>query len=81
MDYTKPTRCVDPIIKFCQECKWGYNIYPSWVETREDLADCTFETFCTLGFDKGRPEDEPTEEEWDKFNKWYNEIQNKCNSK
>lgn len=76
-----PTRCVDPIIKFCQECKWGHNIYPSWVETREDLAECTFETFCTLGFDKGRPEDEPTEEDWDKFNKWYDEIQNKCNSK
>lgn len=67
-----PTRCIDPVIKFCQECKWGYNIYPSWVETEEDLADCTFETICTLGFDKGRPEDEPTEEELTSFEREYN---------
>lgn len=65
-----PTRCIDPVIKFCQECRYGYCIYPEWVETREDLANCSFESGCTLGFDKGRPEDEPTEEELKEFEEW-----------
>ncbi len=69
-----PTRCIDPVIKFCQDCPWGHNIYPSWVETRKDLKDCTFETVCTLGFDKGRPEDEPTEDELEEIRKWQNNI-------
>lgn len=76
MDNTLPTRCVDPVVKYCQECIWGHNIYPSWVETREDLADCVFETVCTLGFDKGRPEDEPTEEELKEFEKLFNRQYN-----
>lgn len=66
----KPTRCVDPVMKYCQGCKWGYVHYPEWVETREDLAGCMFESGCTLGFDKGRPEDEPTEDELRKFDEW-----------
>ena len=63
----KPTRCIDPVIKFCQECPWGWVHYPEWVETREDLDDCSFESGCTLGFDQGRPEDEPTPEEFAEF--------------
>lgn len=66
----KPTRCIDPIIKSCQDCHWGWLEYPGWVETREDLAGCCFESGCTLGFDQGRPEDEPTEEELKKFEEW-----------
>ncbi len=62
-----PTRCIDPVIKFCQDCLWGRNIYPDWVETSEDLNGCTFDSECTLGFDKGRPEDEPTDEELKEF--------------
>lgn len=69
-----PSRCIDPVIKFCQECTWGHNIYPGWVETREDLEYCTFETVCTLGYDKGRPEDEPTEEEIKEFITWWNKT-------
>lgn len=65
-----PTRCIDPIIKDCKECKWGQNIYPSWVETKEDLYGCTFETICVLGFDKGRPEGEPTDEEIREYKEW-----------
>lgn len=65
-----PIRCIDPIIKSCKNCQWGHNIYPDWVETREDLKWCTFETVCTLGFDKGRPEDEPTQKELKDFEKW-----------
>lgn len=40
----KPTRCISPVIKFCQECKWGWVKYPTWVETAEDLEWCTFES-------------------------------------
>ena len=69
----KPTRCIDPIIKFCQECRWGWVHYPEWVETAEDLSYCSIESGCTLGFDQGRPEDEPTEEELKEFEKeWRN---------
>ena len=50
-------------MKFCQECKWGLIQYPGDVETYEDTLGCVFETSCVLGFDQGRPEDEPTEEE------------------
>lgn len=59
----KPSRCIDPVMKYCQGCEWGHIVYPDWVETYEDLQGCCFDTFCTLGFDKGRLEDEPTEEE------------------
>ena len=69
-----PSRCTDPIMKYCQECPWGHKIYPEWVETREDLNGCSFETFCSLGYDQGRPEDEPTEEELTDFEKWCNEV-------
>lgn len=70
----RPNRCVDPIMKFCQECRWGWNNYPSWVETIDDLQYAQIESGCTLGFDKGRPEDEPTEEELAEFDKWCEEV-------
>lgn len=66
----KPTRCIDPVLKFCQNCRFGWVKYPDWLETCDDLCGCTFECGCTLGFDKGRPEDEPTEEEIREFDKW-----------
>lgn len=68
----KPTRCIDPVIKFCQECPYGWVKYPGWVETYEDTLDCCFESGCIYGFDQGRPEDEPTEEELKEFEEWYN---------
>ena len=58
----KPTRCIDPVIKYCQGCQYGWIKYPDWVETYEDTFDCVFESGCIFGFDKGRLEDEPTEE-------------------
>lgn len=67
-----PKRCIDPVMKYCQECLYGHCVYPSWVETREDLEGCVFDTFCSLGFDQGRLEDEPTEEELKKFDDWLN---------
>lgn len=71
IDVDKPTRCIDPVIKYCQECEHGYKIFPEWVETYEDTLDCSFKSGCMYGFDKGRPEDEPTEEEIREFNEWY----------
>lgn len=68
----KPTRCIDPVVKFCQVCKYGQVTYPEWVETTADLTCSGFEVVCILGFDKGRPEDEPTQEEIDEFNEWHN---------
>lgn len=70
MAESKPTRCIDPVMKYCQNCKYGHSIYPSWIETAEDLEGCVFETFCIYGFDKGRIEDEPTEEELKDFENW-----------
>ena len=73
----EPKRCIDPVIKYCQECPLGWVKYPEWVETREDLYDCSFESGCTLGFDKGRPEDEPTEEELRELNEWWENAHKK----
>lgn len=66
-----PNRCIDPVIKYCQGYQWGIITYPSWVETYGDTFDCCFKTSCSLGFDKGRVEDEPTEEELKEFEEWY----------
>lgn len=76
MNQNKPTRCIDPIIKQCHGCPYGHSAYPEWVETIEDLEWCSFETTCMYGFDKGRPEDEPTEEEIREFEEWYRRIYN-----
>lgn len=70
----KPTRCIDPVMKYCQGCEWGHITYPSWMETSEDLEGCTFKTNCILGYDQGRPEDEPTEAELKEFDKMVRSI-------
>lgn len=62
MNNQLPTRCIDPVSKDCQGCRWGIVVYLSNVETYEDTIGVCFNTSCYLGFDRGRPEDEPTEE-------------------
>ena len=62
----KPTRCIDPVMKYCQGCQYGWVKYPDWVETRDDLYGCTFESGCIYGLEN----DEPTEEELREFEKW-----------
>lgn len=47
----KPNRCIDPVIKFCQECRYGWVKYPEWIETYEDTFDCNFEFGCMLGLE------------------------------
>lgn len=59
----RPKRCIDPVIKFCQECEWGWVKYPEWIETREDLEYYTFECGCTLGLE----DTEPTAEEMEEY--------------
>lgn len=72
-----PTRCIDPVMKCCQDCAWGYREYGDDVECSADLAGCCFESGCTLGFDQGRPEDEPTEEEMKEFEEWLDKMHEK----
>lgn len=69
-----PSRCVDPIIKNCANCRYGHVEYPEWIETHEDLAGCCYDTSCLLGYDKGRLEDEPTEDEMEKFDEWCKKM-------
>lgn len=65
----KPDRCIDPVMKFCQECKYGYVSYPEWVETAEDLEGCFFESGCMYGLENA----EPTQEEIEEFERmWEN---------
>lgn len=61
----KPTRCIDPVIKYCQECQYGWVKYPDLVETHEDLDGCSFESGCIYGLENT----EPTEEEFDEWMK------------
>lgn len=63
----KPTRCIDPVMKFCQECEYGWVQYPLWVETYEDLEGCCFESGCIYGLEG----DKPTDDELKAFEEWY----------
>ena len=62
----KPTRCIDPVIKYCQRYQYGWIKYPDWAETSEDLNSCSFESGCIYGFEHT----EPTEKELKEFDKW-----------
>lgn len=64
-----PTRCVDPVVKYCQGCKYGWIKYPNWVETREDLDGCYFDSGCIYGLE----DTQPTEEELEEFYRWWDE--------
>lgn len=55
MENNKPVRCIDPVIKYCQGCKYGFVKYPDWVETYEDTFGCTFESGCIYGLENTVP--------------------------
>lgn len=57
-----PIRCIDPIIQYCQGCRYGYVDYPSWVETREDLDGCCFDFGCIFGLENTQPTEEELKE-------------------
>lgn len=69
-----PKRCIDPIMKYCQSCPYGSVTYGEDVETSADIEGSFFETHCSLGYDQGRPEDEPTEEELKEFEEWDRRV-------
>ena len=56
----KPTRCIDPVIKYCKGCQYGWVKYPDWVEISEDLDGCMY----------GLENTKPTEEELKEFDEW-----------
>ena len=66
----KPTRCIDPVMKFCQECRYGWIHYPEWVETYEDTLSCCFESGCLYGLE----DTEPTTEELEEFDDMMMEL-------
>lgn len=68
----KPTRCVDPVMKYCQACEYGYVIYPEDVETARDLEGCTFDSGCIFELE----DTNPTEEELKEFEKWCERREN-----
>ena len=69
----KPTRCIDPVMKYCQGCQYGWIKYPDWVETRDDLCDCSFESGCMYGLEN----DEPSEKELKEFEEWWAKARKK----
>ena len=50
-----PKRCIDPVMKYCQGCKYGHIIWPEWVETYEDTFGCSFDVKCIYGLEKTKP--------------------------
>lgn len=68
-----PKRCIDPVIKYCEECEYGLVIYPEWVETYEDLHYCCYKTICMYGLEKTVP----NEDELKEFDKWVEDMDKK----
>ena len=62
---TQPTRCIDPVMKYCQECPYGNISYPEDVETYSDTQGSSFDCHCMYGLENT----EPTEEELTEFYK------------
>ena len=62
----KLKRCIDPVMKYCQGCEYGYIIYSEDVETVRDLEGCFFEEGCIFGLE----DTEPTEQELKEFEEW-----------
>ena len=61
-----PTRCIDSIMKYCQECPHGYVKYPDGTETKADLEGIVFESGCKYGLENTQA----TEEEIKEFDAW-----------
>lgn len=75
---TEEKKCPDPVMKYCQGCKYGYIKYPDWVETREDLEGCCFETFCTIGMENYKPtkkEERQFHREWKRHERLHKRLQ------
>lgn len=69
----KPKRCIDPVMKYCQGCKYGVIVYPESVETKEDLEGCCFDTFYMFNLEDTKP---TKLEEW-RVKRWFRCIDRK----
>lgn len=59
-------RCLDPVMKYCQACKYGIIHYSDDVENYHDTFGANFETHCIYGLEK----QQPSEEELKQFDDW-----------
>lgn len=41
-------RCIMPEMPYCPACRYGYIVYPEWVEMAQDLEGCSCEWVCLL---------------------------------
>ena len=64
----RPTRCIDPVMKYCQMCKYGLVIYPEGT-TKEDVlyGGACFDTQCIYDLE----DTVPTRKEIREFNKQW----------
>lgn len=62
----KGKTCLDPVMKYCQECPYGNVHYADDVETYQDTFGTNFETHCIYGLEK----QQPSEEELKQFDDW-----------
>lgn len=74
MKNEKPTRCIDPVIKCCQYCKYGWMSYPDRVEMVGDLDGCCFDSGCIYGLENTQPTEEELAEFYRWVDKWNKEV-------
>ena len=51
-------RCLDPVMKYCQGCKYGIINYSDDVENYYDTLGANFETNCMYGLENQNPSKE-----------------------
>lgn len=56
------TLWMDPIIQYCQDCGYSHIDYPFWIETREDLEGCRFDSGCIFGLENTQPTEDELKE-------------------
>lgn len=66
VDLKDNIRCLDPVMKYCQGCKYGIINYSDDVENYHDTFGVNFETNCIYGLEKQKP----SKEEMAKFDDW-----------
>ena len=67
MNVEKELKCPDPVMKYCQGCRYGIIHYSDDVETCYDIFGAIFETHCIYGLE----EQQPSEEDLKEFYAWY----------
>lgn len=66
-------RCLDPVMKYCQACKYGTISYSDDVETYMDMFGSNFKKHCIYGLE----EQKPSEEDLKEFYAWYEKGEKK----